>query len=149
MTPNDPTAGDTFHFEMATADGSLEGFYDAFDDSPVSECMPMAHRLAVKLAFDEIVSNIIKYAGGGDYHVIVRLSFHPERGLRMVLKDDSPEFDPWNAPLKAGLGRETKDDDLEHIEVGGRGIFMIRQMMDSLSHTVENGWNCNILEKNI
>jgi len=143
MTVNDPIGNETFHFEMKTSDANLERFYDEFEGSALFHRMPPAHRLAVKLSFDELVSNVIKYSVPGEYQIKLLLSFHSVEGLRMVLKDNSPAFDPWNAPLNENLGNESKDTDLQDVEVGGRGLFMIRQLMDSLSHSVENGWNCN------
>ena len=149
MKPNDVAniEEEAFHFEMTATHIELERFYDEFEQSTACQRMPAAHSLAVKLSFDELVSNVIKFAGEKGFRVILDLFFNTIEGLRITLKDDSPAFDPWSAKLAPNLGHETEDDDLEAVAIGGRGLFMVRQMMDSVSHSVVNGWNCNIMTK--
>ncbi|MDA0811325.1 MAG: ATP-binding protein [Verrucomicrobia bacterium] len=149
MKPNDIARIDdeAFHFEMTATQSELERFYDEFEQSTACQRMPAAHSLAVKLSFDELVSNVIKFAGEKGFRVILHILFNPIEGLRITLKDDSPVFDPWGAKLAPNLGHETEHDDLEAVAIGGRGLFMVRQMMDSVSHSVVNGWNCNTMTK--
>ncbi|MCB1094220.1 MAG: ATP-binding protein [Verrucomicrobiales bacterium] len=147
MKPSDVKKEDTFHFEMTASYSELERFYEEFESSEACRRMPAAHGLAVKLSFDELVSNVIKFAGEKGFRIILDLYYHPVHGLQITLEDNSPAFDPWAAQLAPNLGHETEEDDLEEVAIGGRGLFMVRQMMDSASHSVVNGWNCNIMTK--
>ncbi|MGK0186201.1 MAG: anti-sigma regulatory factor (Ser/Thr protein kinase) [Verrucomicrobiales bacterium] len=138
---------ETFRFESTASNEGLEDFHQLFEGSTICQRMPAAHNLAVKLAYDELVSNIIKYAGEKGFRIILDLTFHPDEGLHMTLKDESPAFDPWTKKLAENLGHESDEDELEDVAIGGRGLFMVRQMLSSASHSVVNGWNCNIMKK--
>ncbi len=148
-TESHSPGGETFRFESTASYEGLEQFYECFEASTACQQMPSVHSLAVKLSFDELVSNIIKFAGEKGYRVVLDLTFHADEGLCMTLRDDSPAFDPWSQQLSENLGHETEDDDIQDVAVGGRGLFMVRQLLDSAAHSVVNGWNCNIMKKSV
>ena len=94
----------------------------------------LTYRLTLSL--DEIVSNVIRhgYSDTNDHVVEVRLSIH-DGVVTSVIEDDGHPYDP----------RESPEPDLsmpvEQRGPGGLGIFLVRQMMDSIDYARRDGKN--------
>ena len=94
----------------------------------------LTYRLTLSL--DEIVSNVIRhgYSDTSDHVVEVRLSIH-DGVVTSVIEDDGHPYDP----------RESPEPDLsmpvEQRGPGGLGIFLVRQMMDSIDYARRDGRN--------
>lgn len=82
---------------------------------------------AVQMAVDEACSNIIEhaYAGrrGGEIEVICTL--HPD-DLTVVLRDQGRTFNPDEVPVPDLTAP------LEEREIGGLGVYLIRELMDEV-----------------
>ena len=93
---------------------------------------------AVNLAIDEILTNTIGHGYDDDerhrIEVIVRVE---EESLVVVIVDDSLPFDPGIAPER------DLDASLEDTALGGLGLFLVHQMMDSVDYRREEG--CNVV----
>ena len=92
---------------------------------------------AFTLALDELFTNIVSYGFPVDSEEKVQMELSLEKGaMKVVLKDSSPEFDPFtDAPdpeLKGGL---------EERNVGGLGIFFVKKSMDEVKYARKNGVN--------
>jgi serine/threonine-protein kinase RsbW len=91
---------------------------------------------AVKLVLEEIVINVMSYgADGGDVpKVLVRLE-QDSLQLVMHIEDNGIPFDP--------LQKEAPDLDasLEDRAIGGLGVYLVRQLMDSVSYRRDGDWN--------
>lgn len=91
----------------------------------------------VDIAIEEVLVNIVSYAGlEEDETIEVHLDIL-DSPLRVMMRflDTGTPFDP--------LAAEDPDlsvDALEERE-GGLGIYMVKQMMDSVSYAYENGKN--------
>lgn len=99
----------------------------------------------IQVAIEEILVNIVSYAGlAQDDGVEVRCDVL-EDPLRVVLQflDGGVPFDP--------LAMEDPDISPEANEEreGGLGIFMVKQMMDSVSYAYEGGKNTLTILKNL
>ena len=94
----------------------------------------LTYRLTLSL--DEIVSNVIRhgYSDTNDHVVEVRLSVH-DGVVTSVIEDDGHPYDP----------RESPEPDLsmpvEQRGPGGLGIFLVKQMMDSIDYARRDGRN--------
>ena len=94
----------------------------------------LTYRLTLSL--DEIVSNVIRhgYSDTNEHVVDVRLSVH-DGVVTSVIEDDGHPYDP----------RESPEPDLsmpvEQRGPGGLGIFLVRQMMDSIDYARRDGKN--------
>ena len=94
----------------------------------------LTYRLTLSL--DEIVSNVIRhgYSDTNDHVVEVRLSIR-DGVVTSVIEDDGHPYDP----------RESPEPDLsmpvEQRGPGGLGIFLVRQMMDSIDYARRDGRN--------
>ena len=99
----------------------------------------------IQVAIEEIMVNIVSYVGlTGDEGVEVRCDVL-EDPLRVVVQflDGGIPFDP--------LAKDDPDISPEAIEEreGGLGIFMVKQMMDDVSYTYEDGKNTLTILKNL
>lgn len=94
------------------------------------------------LAIDEILTNIISYgySDSDDHNIDIHYSFQ-EDYLKLVITDDSNPFDPANAP------EPDINSDLESRKIGGLGIYLIKNMMDGIEYSSENGKNTLVLTK--
>jgi serine/threonine-protein kinase RsbW len=99
---------------------------------------------SVQLAVDEAFTNIIEHAYGGECleNILCTCQITPD-GLVITLKDCGKPFNPQGVP------EPNIHADLEERELGGLGLYFIRQLMDEVSFTFipahEAGRGCNIL----
>ena len=108
------------------------------------DCPPRA-LYQIEVAIEEILVNIVSYAGlTADDGVEVRCEVL-EDPLRVVLQfiDGGIPFDPLAAD-----DPDTSPEALEERE-GGLGIFLVKQLMDSVSYTYEGGKNTLTILKNL
>lgn len=90
----------------------------------------------LNLVLEEAVSNVIFYAYPGKSGCRVEVSLTKENGiLEVVICDSGLPFDP--------TGRLEPDIHLapDEREIGGLGIFLVRQIMDTVRYSRENGQN--------
>lgn len=106
---------------------------------------PMKTQMQIEIAIEEIFINIASYA------------YHPVEGeaeircevlqdpLRVVIQllDGGKPFDP--------LAKEDPDRSEEAIDEreGGLGIYMVKQAMDEVKYTYEDGKNILTIQKNL
>ena len=84
---------------------------------------------AAELVLDELLNNVISHAYlDTDQHTIVVERSVAENALQIVVSDDGIPFNPF----------EQKDPDLksslEQREVGGMGVYLVKQFMDEYSY---------------
>jgi sigma-B regulation protein RsbU (phosphoserine phosphatase) len=92
----------------------------------------------VKVALDEILTNVISYAydDAREHIIVIRLSLDQEKWT-VEVEDDGRPFNPLNAPEP-----DTKQL-LEERPIGGLGIHLVRKLIDELEYRRQN--NRNIL----
>lgn len=97
--------------------------------------------LDTQLAVEEVITNIIVHGyrkPGGEIH----LSGHfTGNHIKIRITDTARRFDPLSIP------EPDLDSDIEERRVGGLGIYLVRQVMDSISYRYENGKNVLTMEK--
>ena len=108
------------------------------------DCTPRA-LYQIQVAIEEILVNIVSYAGLSDDDGVEIRCEVLEDPLRVVVQflDGGVPFDP--------LAKDDPDispDALMDRE-GGLGIFMVRQMMDEVSYAYETGKNTLMILKNL
>jgi anti-sigma regulatory factor (Ser/Thr protein kinase) len=105
----------------------------------------MKVQMAVCVAIEEVFVNVAHYAYGdvqGD--MTLGIGFDPEtRILTFRMTDKGIPFDPLQKP----------DPDItlsaEDREIGGLGIFITKQTMDTLAYARENGENILTMTKTL
>ena len=100
---------------------------------------------SILVAVEEIYINIAHYAYGGrpgEAVVQMELDSNPDK-LRIVFRDHGIPYNP--------LKKEDPDITLSADErpIGGLGIFMVKEFMDSVDYRYEDNQNVLIIEKNL
>ena len=98
----------------------------------------------LNLVLEEAVSNVILYAYPTDEKHDIFLSVKKtEDKLIFILKDSGKEFDPTQMPdADISLSAEERP-------IGGLGIYLIRQIMNTVEYQRINGKNILTLSKNL
>ena len=98
----------------------------------------------LNLVIEEAVVNVINYAYPKEEHQYIYLSAQlHEDSIVLVLTDTGKEFDPTLAP-EADITLSA-----EEREIGGLGIFLIRQIMNEVRYERIDGKNVLTLEKKL
>jgi len=98
----------------------------------------------LNLALDEIVTNVIRYAypPGGERQFTVQINVDGQDFVAHI-EDDGQEFDLTAYPPP------NLDVPLEERKEGGLGIFLVRQIMNSVEYQRVNGKNIVTLRKKL
>jgi serine/threonine-protein kinase RsbW len=98
--------------------------------------------LDTQLAVEEAITNVIVHGYQGPGGKIDISCQSRDNRVEVRIIDASPRFDPRSIPepdINAGV---------EERQIGGLGIYLIRQVMDAISYQYENGRNVLTLQKN-
>ncbi len=104
----------------------------------------MKQIMAITLSMEEAFVNVAHYAyegiGDGTGKVWISMEFEDDTVI-IVMKDQGMEFDP--------LAKEDPDitAEAEYRKVGGLGIYMIKQSMDSVMYQRKDGYNILTMKK--
>jgi anti-sigma regulatory factor (Ser/Thr protein kinase) len=98
----------------------------------------------INLVLEEAVVNVINYAYPKDERQSIYLSARLHEGsIILVLTDTGVEFDPTMAP-EADITLSADER-----QIGGLGIFLIRQIMNEVRYDRIDGKNILTLEKKL
>ena len=98
----------------------------------------------LNLVLEEAVVNVINYAYPKEEHQYIYLSATMKDGtIVLVLTDTGKEFDPTAAP-EADITLSADER-----QIGGLGIFLIRQIMNEVKYERIEGKNVLTLEKRL
>ena len=117
----------------------------SFIDEVAEACgIDMATTMSLNLAMEEAVVNVMSYAypAGTVGNVDIDAEF-ADGQLTFVLSDSGTPFDPTQA------GEPDLTLDAEERPIGGLGIFLVRQIMDTIVYRRSDGKNILTLTKNI
>jgi anti-sigma regulatory factor (Ser/Thr protein kinase) len=98
----------------------------------------------LNLALEEAVTNVIVYAYPDGIDGLVDIeAYIREDHLEFIISDSGKPFDPTAAPqADVTLGVEDR-------KIGGLGIYLVRNIMDTVSYRYENGKNILTMIKKI
>jgi serine/threonine-protein kinase RsbW len=97
--------------------------------------------LDTQLAVEEAITNVIVHGYAGGPGTIV-ITCRTTRGLAEVqIEDTTLPFNPLSLP------EPDITEELEERQIGGLGVFLIRQVMDEISYRYEAGKNILVLVK--
>jgi serine/threonine-protein kinase RsbW len=106
--------------------------------------LPTAEALAFELALEEVFMNVVMHGSHADRAPLVKVSMSlVDGGVMLTVEDDGPPFDPLSLPapdLTASL---------EARRVGGLGVFLVRQVMDSVRYERRDTTNRLQMTKNM
>jgi len=97
---------------------------------------------ALHLALDEILTNIISYgyADEDTHQIDVRLQLDQDRMI-IEIEDDGKPFHPNQAPTP------DIDKPLQERKIGGLGLYLVNNLMNSVDYQSRNGKNILTLVK--
>ncbi len=100
---------------------------------------------AVNVSIDEILTNTIDYGydDEGPHRIGIAVSRQAD-ALVVEIDDDSRAFDPSGPPPDVDL-----DVSLEERAVGGLGLFLVHELMDSVNYRRDEGRNVVTLTKSL
>ncbi len=117
-----------------------------FIDEQLEACdCPMKAQMQLRLAVDELFTNIASYAYGSEVgDATIRFSFNESsRVVTICFMDKGVPFDPL----------ESTDPDVtlsaEERPIGGLGIFLVKKTMDAMDYRYENGMNILTIQKQV
>ena len=98
----------------------------------------------LNLVLEEAVSNVILYAYGKEEQKDISLvAYLSDNNLVFVLTDSGMEFDPTKVPdADVTLSAEER-------EIGGLGIYLIRQIMNTVEYQRIDGKNVLTMRKEL
>lgn len=95
-----------------------------------------------QLAVDEACTNIIEHGYEGEDRGSIEIVCQPAAGeLKITIHDHAPPFDA------AAIPEPKLNLDVEDMGVGGLGLYFMRQVMDAVEFSYENGGNTLVLIK--
>jgi len=95
-----------------------------------------------QLAVDEACTNIIEHGYEGEDRGTIELTCDPHDGeLVITIQDHAKFFDPNQVPLP------NLNVTLDELKVGGLGLHFMRQVMDAVEFTYQDGGNRLVLVK--
>ena len=89
----------------------------------------------VNVVLDELLNNVISYGfrDQAEHHIDLQLELYSDR-LRLTLKDDGIPFNPF-------AKTESKTEENKSEDYGGRGIFLVRNLMNKVGYQRQEGKN--------
>lgn len=112
-----------------------EAIWEDVDQEFAENCVAVSERRQLMMAAEEIVSNIILYAGTEERKPQIELALEFGEMIRMEFADDGRPFHPLEKPLPE-LTREARV-----AAPGGLGIYMARRLTDEIAYEYREGKN--------
>ena len=133
--PPAPEPPQSWHWKLTNELAALPGFNEQVQ-AHLSAAVPppdAAARSAVLLIFDELLTNVIKYAHPGERPgrrlIDVRLAL-ATGDVVIEIEDDGVPFDPTVDSARS----DAKDVPLEDRQIGGWGLSLVRRTADAMSY---------------
>jgi anti-sigma regulatory factor (Ser/Thr protein kinase) len=121
------------HLEQIASFIAAAGQAAGLDEVAVCRC---------QLAVDEACTNIIEHGYEGEDRGQIELVCTPGEGeLTITITDQAQRFS-----LEA-VREPTLNASLEDMQIGGLGLYFMRQVMDTVEHSYEGGANRLVLVK--
>ena len=131
-------------FTMANRRSELQSLLRQADDFALQNGLPANARYCARLALEEIVSNLLKYAYPDDieHTIAIRMALHPHE-LEIRIEDDGQRFNPLeHIQDKSNAGVEDK-------ALGGHGLLLVKRLMDEFKYRRYSRKNIVTLKKRI
>lgn len=131
--------------KLQASDDTLYTVLDEIEKELDAQHCPELLKASILIAVEEIFVNIAHYAyGGKSGEAVIQLDVVPNpKSCKVTFCDRGVPYNPL----------EKADPDItlsaEDREIGGLGIYMVKQSMDRVEYRYENGCNILTIEKNL
>ncbi len=116
------------HLAVASEASQLSVLTAFLKEFWAAAALPVEGSLPFELALEEVFMNVVMH-GAPSGAALVEVLLHLDGGrLAMTIADNGPPFDPLSLPapdVTAGLHER---------RIGGQGVHLVRQMMDSVGY---------------
>lgn len=131
--------------KLMASNDTLYTVLNAIEDHLDKNGCPESTKMEILISVEEIYVNIAHYAYGGHAgEAVVQLDvIQDPKKCRVVFRDRGIPYNP--------LEKEDPDITLsaEEREIGGLGIFMVKECMDKVEYHYEDGCNILTIEKTL
>jgi len=110
---------------------SLDQIFGLIDEALENENANEAVGFALKLATEELFTNMVKYNSGSASQIRIRIGNRSGALVVELIDDDVDPFDPNDADL-ADVA-----DTVEDRRIGGLGLRLVRSVVDRISYSYE------------
>ncbi len=123
--------------------GRVVGFFEKFQEF---------HNLAkdvvnaVQVALDEMISNIILYAyeGKEEHEIFIKVRM-TDAAVILQIRDDGKKFNPFSF----SQSKADTQSSLVTRPLGGLGLHLVSNLMDSCEYSYRDTYNCSIMKKKL
>lgn len=123
---------------------SLARLLDGVESFGLSQTWPVHAVAQVRLALEEVIVNVMTYGSAGLTAPRLTIDLtQQESQVRITVADNGIAFDPLQ------VAPPNLDATLEEREIGGLGLFLVFQLMDSVSYQRSGDWNRLLLSKSL
>jgi anti-sigma regulatory factor (Ser/Thr protein kinase) len=131
-----------FSHTMRNEVGELSTCLKALEESPTYQQLPPSLRFVTELVLDELVSNTIKYGGPGEHQITTTVDWDGEE-LGIRIEDDALPFNPWEQSAMGDFdeGDDLSAEEIQELQIGGRGLQMLRRATDTRNYERSGGKN--------
>ena len=121
---------------VAASPAGIAAAADGLDRFGARQGLPPDALWPVRLALDEILSNIVLHGAGRWVGRQVEIGFkRTDAAFEVTVTDDGPEFDPLHLP------EPDLTSPLQERQPGGLGIHFVRRLMDRVEYQRQEGRN--------
>jgi sigma-B regulation protein RsbU (phosphoserine phosphatase) len=120
---------------------NVEKAIDFISDKSEELPFDVKEKNKIKIAMDEIMSNVVQYAYQGSEGDVTIKADPGDDDFTITVIDSGIKYNP--------LGKEDPDTTLsaEEREVGGYGIFLVKKIMDEIEYEYKDGKNILTMKK--
>ncbi len=123
----------------------LERLAELVDEFVEKSRLPEKLSFNLNVCLDELITNIISYGYDDDRQHEIQVTFsYDGREFVTEIVDDANEYDPFTQAPEPDL-----DLDVDDRPIGGLGVFLVKEFMDSTDYRHEDGRNTTTLRKTI
>lgn len=123
-------------WSMANDSADLARVLDEIDAHLAPLPVSPKRKYAVRLALDELLSNVIRYAYDDDARHRIDLKLETDAPFHLTIADDGKPFDPT-----ADAPPPVLDGPVEDRPIGGLGLHILKKMGLKLAYRREAGHN--------
>jgi sigma-B regulation protein RsbU (phosphoserine phosphatase) len=138
------TMDDQVQFTLEPEFKEIEKVNDQLDDFAGTKGVPVEIIQKIKIALDELITNIISHGldGQGEHTIGIVFSYSPER-LIVEISDGGVPFNPLEM-VKPDTTLSVDDR-----EIGGLGVFLVGELMDAVEYERRDDSNAVKLTMNL